>query len=437
MERLLKKLRALNLLEPIYVIGMGVSGRAALDLLREAGYEALGVDENIKERRVMKRSFDDPEALHGAGTLIMSPGVDRRRPAFTHHHAPQINDVELFALLNEHPVYAVTGANGKSTVVTLLYEALQAAGKHPVLCGNIGYSVLEALFNAPEETDCFVLELSSYQLECCPSLHPRVGALLNITPDHLDRYDTMNQYAAAKAQLLIQSNISIINGEDERVLNLVDLAQNVVIYGLQPSQPNRVDEHIVVQQEALLRCDELHLRGLHNYSNVLCVLLMLRAAGIELSASVLESIKQFKGLSHRMQHVADIDGVRYINDSKATNIGATAAALAGLKEALYLIAGGVGKNQDFSELTAVLKQYPVKRLLLIGKDNQSLEQALQQADIPYENCGDMVRAVRRAKYLAQAGETVLLSPACASLDQYRGYHERGEHFAYEVQNSCP
>lgn len=172
METMLKRLRALNLAQPILVVGMGLSGRATLDLLREAGYEAWGVDEKFSERRIYQRDLNDPAALAEAQTLVISPGIDRRKPAIASSFAAQLNDIEIFARLNDRPVLAVTGSNGKSTVVSLLQEALRSVGKASELCGNIGRSVLETLFQAPA-AEVFVLELSSYQLELCPSLLPR------------------------------------------------------------------------------------------------------------------------------------------------------------------------------------------------------------------------------------------------------------------------
>lgn len=435
MEKMLMKLRALNLPEPILVVGMGISGRRALDLLREAGYEAFGVDEKVSERRIHQRNLDDPEALKEAGLLVVSPGIDRRREAFKHTFVQQINDVELFALLNDKPVLAVTGSNGKSTVVTLLHEALLSVGKKSKLCGNIGYSVLEALFS-DDETDCFVMELSSYQLEICPSLHPMVGAILNITPDHLDRYDSMNDYIQAKANLAVQSNITIFNVDDEHCLELTELAMNAILFGENPSLPNRVENgQILINHEAIVSTDSLNLVGKHNEINVLCVLLFLKAFGID-PKSALPAIQSFKGLPHRAQVVAERNGVKFVDDSKATNIGAVIACLAGLSAPIILIAGGVGKGQDFNLLTTEMKKHPIKTTLLIGKDNADLESALKAENLPFEVCGEMVQAVKRAKALAVSGDIVLLSPATASFDQYSGYHERGNHFAYEAQQNC-
>ena len=435
MDTMTSKLRALALAEPIFVVGMGASGHVALDLLREAGYDAIGLDERLDERRIEKRHFDDPQAFAGAGTLVVSPGVDRRRAAFTHSYAQQINDIELFARLNDKPVLAVTGSNGKSTVVTLLAQALNHAGHKAKLCGNIGRPVLDALFDG-EAADCYVIELSSYQLELCPSLYPRVAAVLNVTPDHLDRYDDFAAYAAAKANLVRQSSICILNGDDEACVAMAEDGQNIIYYGTSATLPNRVEGgKIWLHGHALLETARLRLGGAHNHANILCTLLMLEAYGVA-PQQVLSALETFAGLPHRMQLVSEENGVRWYDDSKATNIGAAAAALAGIDGTVVLIAGGVGKNQDFSLLARELQQANLRGVLLIGVDNRDMAAAFIAAGIAFEDCGTMDKAVARARAIAQAGDSVLLAPATASFDQYSGYDARGDAFAYEVTSTC-
>ena len=435
MDTMTSKLRALALAEPIFVVGMGASGHVALDLLREAGYDAIGLDERLNERRIEKRDFDDPQAFAGAGTLVVSPGIDRRRAAFTHSYAQQINDIELFARLNDKPVLAVTGSNGKSTVVTLLAQALNHAGHKAKLCGNIGRPVLDALFDG-EAADCYVIELSSYQLELCPSLYPRVAAVLNVTPDHLDRYDDFAAYAAAKANLVRQSSICILNGDDEACVAMAEDGQNIIYYGTSATLPNRVEGgKIWLHGHALLETARLRLGGAHNHANILCTLLMLEAYGVA-PQQVLSALETFAGLPHRMQLVSEENGVRWYDDSKATNIGAAAAALAGIDGTVVLIAGGVGKNQDFSLLARELQQANLRGVLLIGVDNRDMVAAFTAAGIAFEDCGTMDKAVARARAIAQAGDSVLLAPATASFDQYSGYDARGDAFAYEVTSTC-
>lgn len=437
MDTLHSRLRALALAEPIAVVGMGASGQAALKVLREAGYDAFGADEKKAERHVLQCDLDNAESLRAAATMILSPGVDSRKPAIASSFAQKINDVELFARLNDKPVYAVTGSNGKSTVVTLLAEALRHAGHHAVLCGNIGRPVLEALF-AEEDAQCFVLELSSYQLEMCPSLRPLIGAITNISPDHLDRYDSFADYVAAKGNLVRQSQLCVLNADDEWCRQLGKEALNVCWFAANNrTVDNRVqDGQIFLNQRAVLTVDTLALQGMPNYMNVLVVLVMLARMGVSVDA-VRAVLGTFAGLPHRMQLVGEVNGVRYINDSKATNIGAAAAALSGLSAPLHLIAGGVGKGQDFSLLADAIATSSVRHILLIGKDNHDMQEAFARAGLAFEDCQSMDRAVARARELALPGDIVLLSPATASFDQYSGFAERGAAFASEVNRLCP
>lgn len=429
---MLQKLKQLKLAEPIAVVGMGLSGKSALKYLQQAGYQVTGLDERAQDG-VTPVSLDCADALQGFATAIVSPGIDRRKPAVQQFSGAVINDVELFARLVEKPVTAVTGSNGKSTVVTMLAEVLQGAGLAVRLCGNIGRPVLEALFDAPEHTDVYVLELSSYQLEICPSLHIDVGAVVNVSPDHLDRYDRYADYVDAKANLARQSQVCVLNGDDEACLRMVELSAQAVFYG--KNTVNRIENgKIVLNNQAVCQVNQLSVHGLHNYANALVTLLMASALGIDTKVAV-ETLMVFRGLPHRMRLVAEQNGVRYLDDSKATNIGATAAALAGAEAPVWLIAGGLGKGQDFSELAKIIQTSPVKKVLLIGVDNCDMEQAFTQAGIDFEVCGEMSRAVQFAKAHAQVGDWVLLSPATASFDQFSGYAERGDRFAYEV-TSC-
>lgn len=436
MDNLHGKLYALGLVEPIAVVGMGTSGTVALKLLREAGYDAFGVDDHKAARHVLQADLDDPDALRAAATMVLSPGVDSRKAAVAHSKAIKINDIELFARLNDKPVYAVTGSNGKSTVVTLLADCLRHVGQNAVLCGNIGRPVLDALF-VEEDADCYVLELSSYQLEFCPSLRPKVGAITNISPDHLDRYDNMAAYVDAKANLVRQSEICVLNHEDGWVAALAQYAAQVRWFAAHDRRcDNRLqDGQIVLGGQAVLPVSALTLQGTPNYLNVLVVLMMLEAAGVGVDA-VRAVLETFAGLPHRMQLVGEKGGVRYIDDSKATNIGAAAAALSGLSAPLHLIAGGVGKGQDFNEFASVILGSTVRNILLIGVDNTAMMQAFDRVGLKYEDCITIDQAVARAQALALPGDVVLLSPATASFDQFSGYAERGAAFAYEVDNTC-
>lgn len=437
MDNLHTKLYALGLAEPIAVVGMGASGQAALRVLREAGYDAFGADEGKAMRHVLQTDLNDGDALRAAATLVLSPGVDSRKPAIAQSRAAKINDIEIFARLNDKPVYAVTGSNGKSTVVTLLAETLRHAGRRVELCGNIGRPVLDALFAGEDNPDAFVLELSSYQLEFCPSLRPAIGAVTNISPDHLDRYDSLNAYVDAKGNLVRQSQACVLNHDDAWLRTMAQHGRDVRWFAHhERSCGNRVqDGAFVVGGQSVLPLSAIALQGTPNHLNVLLVLVILDMLGIDVQ-TVRAVLETFAGLPHRMQVVGEKGGVRYIDDSKATNIGAAAAALSGLAAPLHLIAGGVGKGQDFNDFAAVILESTVRSILLIGVDNAAMMQAFSRVGLKYEDCVTMDRAVARAAELALPGDIVLLSPATASFDQFSGYAERGAAFAYEVEHTC-
>lgn len=425
-----EKLRDLHLNQPIAVIGMGVSGKAAWQMLQKAGYDVTAFDEKVQSAPIVTVNLDDADIFASFATLIVSPGIDCRRTAFKNIHATLMNDVELFARLIEKPVAAVTGSNGKSTVVTMLADAARAAGLKTQLCGNIGKSVLTAWLEDEEEPDLYVLELSSYQLERCPSLMIDVGAVLNVTPDHLDRYDSFLDYVAAKSHLAQQTQLTILNGDDEYCRQMAPLSRQTVFFGAQCV--NRVENGaIIVNGQTVLTADELKIHGQHNAYNALVALLMASGLGIDISYT-LEALKNFRGLPHRMCEVACFNDVLWLNDSKATNIASTAAALVGCTRPTWLIVGGVGKGQDFHQLAAVLLQAPIKHVLMIGVDNHTMIAAFKKANIAFHDCGTIKAAVSYAYQNADAGDQVLLSPATASFDQFRNYEERGDVFANEV-----
>ena len=433
----IEKLKELNLKEPIAVLGMGISGKAALGFLKKAEYEVVGFDE-LKKDDCEIIDLNNSEALKNYQTLVISPGIDARKEAISqalkNPEISLINDVELFGLLVEKPVVAVTGSNGKSTVVSMISELLNAQNKKAVLCGNIGRSVLEALATAEEDTEFFVLELSNYQLENCPSLKVRVGAVLNITPDHLDRYNSYEDYVAAKAKLAKISEICVLNADDLACQQMAKTTAKPIFFGLKGENRFSANE-VILHNYFVLGSDDLKVEGATNKANALVSLLVVEALGADVKAAT-EELKNFKGLAHRMTVVGEWGGIKWIDDSKATNIGATAAALAGIKSPIWLIAGGVGKSQDFSLLATEIKKNQVKEVLLIGLENSDLVKALTEAEIPFSDCKEMSRAIAKALEKSSEGEVVLLSPACASFDQFSGYAERGDCFAAGVKAVC-
>jgi len=345
-----------------------------------------------------------------------------------------VGDIELFAREAQAPVAAITGTNGKSTVTSLLAHLANAAGRQAVAGGNLGEPALDLLVHPVPEL--YVLELSSFQLETTHTLQAAVATVLNVTPDHLDRYGSLEDYAAAKARIFANCDVAVVNADDPRVRAMPRPGQRVISFSLQdPSadyflarDPGPV---LTCRGEALLPTSALRIPGEHNAANALAALAMCEALELP-RAPVLEALATFGGLAHRAQWVADVGGVCFVNDSKGTNVGATIAAVAGMAGPLVLIAGGDGKHQDFDELRPVCRG-KVRHAVLIGRDAPQLE-AIFQGVCATERAGDMRAAVQAARAAALPGDTVLLSPACASLDMFRDYAHRGDEFAAAVRS---
>ncbi len=378
----------------------------------------------------------DAALLSDAETVIVSPGVAPQGEFFERARAlqlPIIGDIELFARAANAPVVGITGTNGKSTVTTLLGQMAQRAGRRVAVGGNLGVPALELL---AADTDLYVLELSSFQLELTDSLAPLAAAVLNVTPDHLDRYADVAAYAAAKARIYARCQVPLINLDDALVARMLAPAQPHVSFALRdPAADYRLvgrgaDVWLSSHGERVFPLAELKLTGLHNAANALAALALADAIGVPRSASI-ETLREFAGLAHRTQWVAEVGGVRYVDDSKGTNVGATLAAVAGLTGPLVLIAGGEGKGQDFAPLGAAFAG-KVRTALLIGRDAKQLGAALEGV-CACEYCPSLEAAVGRAAQLARPGEVVLLSPACASFDMFRNYAHRGEMFAHAVR----
>jgi UDP-N-acetylmuramoylalanine--D-glutamate ligase len=378
----------------------------------------------------------DLALLSDAETVIVSPGVAPQGEFFERARAlqlPIIGDIELFARAANAPVVGITGTNGKSTVTTLLGQMAQRAGRRVAVGGNLGVPALELL---AADTDLYVLELSSFQLELTDSLAPLAAAVLNVTPDHLDRYADVAAYAAAKARIYARCQVPLINLDDALVARMLAPAQPHVSFALRdPAADYRLvgrgaDVWLSSHGERVFPLAELKLTGLHNAANALAALALADVTGIPRSASI-EALREFPGLAHRTQWVAEVGGVRYVDDSKGTNVGATLAAVAGLTGPLVLIAGGEGKGQDFAPLGAAFAG-KVRAALLIGRDAKQLGAALDGM-CACEYCPSLEAAVGRAAQLARPGEVVLLSPACASFDMFRDYAHRGEMFAQAVR----
>lgn len=459
----------------ILVVGLGASGQSILRFLTARGVSGdcvcvtdtranPPVDEDDLPAGITVHTGALPEHLPaGYELVIVSPGVDLRQPLFEsaqRQQIPVIGDIELFAHFVDAPVIAVTGSNGKSTTVTLLHAMANAAGLQAALGGNIGIPALDLLtVHAPADdalpaTDVYILELSSFQLESTFSLKCAVAAVLNVSADHMDRYDSLFGYAAAKAKIFEHADAAVINADDELVRDMpLAHVDGAACFSFTQQQPNGAAYGLVREREhdsdgdqdrvwlvhrnpasndneKLIAADELKIAGIPNQMNVLAAVAMADVMGWS-RAAVLQAAHQFGGLPHRMQWVADIAGVRYFNDSKGTNVGATLAAIQGLDESVVLIAGGQSKGGDFAPLRDVLAQQG-RAVVLIGEDAQLIADALAGC-LPIKFADGLIEAVQLAAELAEAGDAVVLSPACASFDMFRGFEARGEAFVAAVE----
>jgi len=373
----------------------------------------------------------DPALLEGAAYVIASPGLPLTGPFFAaaeRRGLAIVGDIELFARAAAAPVVGVTGTNGKSTVTTLVARMAERAGLQVRVGGNLGPPALELLSPAAQ---LYVLELSSYQLETTDSLHCKAATVLNVSADHLDRYPSLARYAAAKARIFARCDTAVINLDDPLVVAMPRTAASTLSFSLRSSVG--ATYALALHDSAwwltragtpLLRVTELRIRGAHNAANALAALALPLAA-------MLDELRSFAGLPHRSQWIADVKGVAYIDDSKGTNVGATLAAVAGMPGPVVLIAGGEGKNQDFAPLAKAFSG-KVRHVVLIGRDAPLIARFLAGV-CPIECCATLPQAVQAAARAARAGDTVLLSPACASFDMFRDYAHRGAVFVEAVQ----
>lgn len=429
----------------IAVLGLGVTGlgivrflvsQSILPYVVDSRENPPGADWLNEHAATLNTYFGDLDnaALSDCDMIIISPGLSLTTPAVAqaiNAGVEVIGDIELFARINKKPVVAVTGSNGKSTVVTLAYQVLKAAGYKVALGGNIGTAVLDLLSG---DFDVFVLELSSFQLDTTHSLKATSATVLNISEDHLDRYNSYQAY--------IDSKLSIYNGAERLIINADDLQTHPVISTLAPQvsfgdaqgdyhlAPHNNEIYFIANGEAYLPVSSLAVVGKHNYLNTLAVMALLSPFEIS-KAQYKTALAQFNGLAHRCQFVAELNGVKYFNDSKATNVGATVAAidsLAGKHQNLVVIAGGDAKGADLEALKPYIQQH-VKALICFGKDAKELVALTTKGHLT----SNMSQAVALAKQLSVSGDIVLLAPACASIDMYNNYMQRGDDFVQCVQ----
>jgi len=435
------------------VVGLGKTGASCVRYLAKRGDRVSATDSRLappglKELGDLAGAVElrlggfDLSLLEGASQLLMSPGVSLDEPIAKAARARGIEvlgDVELFARGVHAPVLGITGTNGKSTVTTLVASMAAAAGRRVLAGGNLGEPALDLL--EQPTPDMYVLELSSFQLETTSSLVLKAAVVLNVTADHLDRYPTVAEYARAKGRIFAKASTVVLNADDPWVLAMRDQAYDsgaarTVTFSIERTDTDfslvRSGAQIFLARhgERLLDVARMKISGLHNAANALAALSLGEAVGLPQSA-MLQALQDFPGLSHRSSWVADIGGVRYIDDSKGTNVGATLAAVTGLPGPLVMIAGGEGKGQDFTPLAGAFRG-KVRAALLIGKDALAVAAALKGV-CRTETVTSMEAAVSAAQRLAVAGDTVLLSPACASLDMFSDYGHRGDVFAAAVQ----
>jgi len=431
------------------VAGLGKTGHSVIRHLLARGWQVTATDTRksppgIDDLKAMAPGLRivlgglDVGLLTDVDYVVASPGLPQSDPFFIAARSlrvPVIGDIELFARSSPRRVAGITGTNGKSTVTSLLALMGQRAGLATRAGGNLAPPALDLLEGGP--ADLYVLELSSYQLETTCSLQLAAATVLNVTPDHLDRYADVGGYAAAKARIFERCETAVVNADDAQVLAMVRPGQRRSSFSLRSDsgadyvlRTEGGREWLCAGGEKLLAMDELRIVGHHNAANALAALAMGDALGLA-RAAMLDALREFPGLPHRAAWVADVGGVRYVNDSKGTNVGATLAAVAGFAGPLLLIVGGDGKNQDFRPLRAAFAG-KVRHVLLIGRDARAIAMALEGV-CELTHCDSLESAVVAAARAASPGDTVLLSPACASLDMFRDYGHRGDVFADAVR----
>ncbi len=393
----------------------------------------------------------DKNLLHGIDLLVLSPGLSAGSLAVIHARAqgiPVVGEIELFAwalqqyeLRRDAALIAITGTNGKTTTTALAAHLCQSAGRNAVAAGNISPAALDAFMTAQDEghwPTVWVLELSSFQLETVTSLNADAATVLNISDDHLDRYIDLDDYACAKTRIFAGNGVQVLNRDDARVKRMAQPGRRLISFGLDAPGDEldfgirhyHNEAWLVQGEQPLLAVRELPIAGLHNAANALAALAL--GQGIGLSANqLLGGLRSFRGLPHRVEHIADIDGVGYFDDSKGTNVGATEAALKGMGRKVVVILGGDGKGQDFSPLRSALAEH-ARAAVLIGKDGPTIASAVAGCGIPLTTATDMADAVAKAAASAQSGDAVLLSPACASFDMFRNYEHRAKVFIEAV-----
>lgn len=444
----------------VLVVGFAITGRPLVEFLHRKGAHITLTD--VKSEQLLGESLEEvkhipfdkilgghPSDLEAYGKpemIIVSPGVPldlKFIKDFKMLKIPIIGEIELAYQFIKNPLIAITGTNGKTTTTALTGEIFEIGGKKPEVVGNIGIPIIEKV-DAVSEDQCFVMEVSSFQLETINKFRPTTAALLNITPDHLNRHGSMETYASLKFRIFenqLENDVAVINADDSTCMRLSNQVKSRICYfsRLHPQKNGiflkgskmmlRWDD----EEKQIINIENIRIPGAHNIENAMAATGLAIASGIPTEA-IREGLMSFKGVEHRIEQVAQIDGVTYVNDSKATNPDAAMKAIEAINAPIILLAGGMDKHNDFTDLFKTFN-HKVTHVIVYGETADQLMKTAQ--DIKFQNIvkvKDLEEAVHRASNLATKGHTVLLSPACASWDMYPSYEHRGNHFKEVVMS---
>ncbi len=424
----------------IGIIGYSRTGRAVAEFVRKRGGKVkvseLSASRELEEELIEKGyeyelGKNSLEFLKECDLIVISPGVPSKSPFVSELEEKGkdiISEIEFASYFINSKIIGITGSNGKSTVTSMIYHILKEAGVKATIGGNIGIPLIKF---TEEDSEYFVVELSSFQLEKIKKFKPFISVLLNITPDHLDRYSNFKDYAIAKFNMFKnqqKTDFAVLNIEDEYIKNNLDnIKATKVLYSIEKEDTDIYTKNnkIFYKKEEILDFSDIPLLGIHNIENTLAVVGVMKIIGLR-NSEIKKGIKTFKGLEHRTELCGEINGVKFINDSKATNIDATYKALKSFSSPVILILGGKDKGGDFTLLNDIIKS-KVKKLILIGAAREKIKGQLNR-DIEFIEVNTMEEAVRNSYALAEKGDIVLLSPACASFDMYKNFEERGKDF---------
>ncbi len=439
----------------VLVVGLGESGLAMAKWLHRQGAHVRVADSRDNPPNLEALACVAPTAeviagpfaaatFAGIDLVALSPGVPKATPQIAAVNVPVVSEIELFAagVREQVPgskIIAITGSNGKTTTTALTAHLLNAAGIPAIACGNISPSALDALMDAQDAgqlPQAWVVELSSFQLETTHHLNAAAATVLNVSEDHLDRYEgSLANYATAKSRVFQGKGIMVLNRDDDWSMANGRCGRKMITFGLDAAPRGLdfglLDDAICKGKTPIVAVNALKLAGLHNAANAMAALALCEAIGVA-AARLVEALKSFAGLPHRVETVAEIADVIYVDDSKGTNVGATLAAIEGMGRKVAIVLGGDGKGQDFSPLKAALAKHG-RAVALIGRDAATIETAIAGCAVPMQYAADMTAAVRWLAAHAQPGDCVLLSPACASLDMYRNYAHRAQAFIDAVK----